>query len=101
MEQSKIDRKRIIAKLKTEYGCDDSRAKRLADELDSIHPDLVPMVNAWYRGEFLDYTFQTMSISRFMKLHNKNYITAISWMDHIIKNPESLELFHRPFFKRR
>ena len=101
MEQSKIDRKKIIEKLTAEYGCDNKRAKMLADRLEVIHPDLIPLVNAWCKDEFLDYTFQTMSISYFMELHKKNYITAITWMDHIIKNPESLELFHEPFFLRR
>ena len=101
MDQIKIDREKVIAKLKNEYHCDDKRAQMLADRLEKVHPDLVPLVDAWCKDEFLDYTFQTMSISLFMEIHEKNYITAITWMDHIIKNPDSLDLFHRPFFGRR
>lgn len=101
MAQPKIDRKKIIEKFKAEYGCDDKRAKLNADRLEAVHPDLIPMVDAWCKDEFLDYTFRTMSISHFMELHKKNYITAITWMDSILKDPESLELFHNPFFFRR
>lgn len=100
MQEIQVDREKVIAKLKIDYKCDDKRAQMLADRLDIVHPDLVPVVDAWCRDEFLDYTFQTMSISLFMKLHEKNYITAITWMDHIIKNPDSIDLFHRPFFTR-
>ena len=101
MAQPQIDRKKVIEKFKAEYGCDDKWAKLNADRLEAVHPDLIPMVNAWCKDEFLDYTFRTMSISRFMELHKKDYITAITWMDHIIKKPETLALFHRPFFERR
>lgn len=101
MDQIKIDREKVIAKLKNEYNCDDKWAQLLADRLNMIHPDLVPLVEAWCQDEFLDYTFQTMSVSLFMELHEKNYITAITWMDHMIKNPDSVERFHGPFFTRR
>ena len=101
MAQPKIDRKKIIKKLKAKYGCDDKRAKLNADRLEAVHPDLIPMVDAWCKDEFLDYTFRTMSISHLMELHKMNYITAITWMDSILKDPESLELFHNPFFFRR
>ena len=101
MENTKIDREKVLTKLKVDYGCEDRWAQMLANQLEKVHPDLVPLVEAWCKDEFLDYTFRTMSISLFMERHKKNYITAITWMDHMIKNPDSVELFHGPFFSRR
>lgn len=101
MDQIKIDREKVLAKLKNDYQCGEKRAQMLADRLEMVHPDLVPLVEAWCKDEFLDYTFQTMSISLFMELHEESYITAITWMDDIITDPDSLELFQRPFFEWR
>lgn len=101
MEQVNLDRKKIITKLKTEYRYDDRKAKLMADRLEAVHPDLIPTLAAWCKGEFLDYTFQTMSISLFMKIHEQDYLPTVIWMDKIVKNPENLKLAYMPLFGRR
>ena len=101
MEQMKLDRKKIIVRLKNEYRYDDRKATLMADRLEAVHPDLFPTIEAWCKGEFLDYTFQTMSISQFMKLHEQDYLTAVIWMDKIAKEPEKLKLAYMPLFGRR
>ena len=96
----KINDASIMKKLQEE-GYTSNRAQVILEDIKTVQPKLFPLIEAWYAGAFINYKFKGVSITSIMKQLNCDYLAAITWMDSLIKEPDTVKDFKYFELKQR
>lgn len=80
--------RKIVNLIMEDLRIKEKRALIIAQNLNTIEPELQPCVAAWKNRNFLDFNFSNVSISEIMKKEGIVYLEAIFKMNVLMKNPD-------------
>ena len=80
---------------------DDRLARRQAEQLQTFHPELFPIIEAWLGGEKPEFEFQGITLSYIIEKEKCCYISAVGRMSLLMNNPNKIKFYKKRTFIRR